>query len=251
VTAAVASSPARVVLASDFHLTPDQPAGIELFVRFVREAVAGASAFYVLGDLFEAWTGRANLRVPGYEPVFAALRALAADGTEVALFHGNRDFLMGRAEGNAAGGRVVGEELAVALFGRRYLLLHGDSLCTDDVGYQRSKRWMRSGILHALARVAPLRLQLAAARAMRRASRRSTAQKTMATMGIVGAAVRDRFAAGYDALVCGHVHDPGLREYGTAAARMPLFVLGDWHESGVYATIDAAGVRLRTFPEGS
>jgi len=238
----------RVVLASDFHLSPDDPDRIDLFVRFTHDVVTGADAFYVLGDLFEFWIGHKQLRMPGHERIFQAFRRLSSAGTRVVLFHGNRDFLLNAAEEAASGGVVVGEETDVRLFGRHYLFLHGDSLCTDDVGYQRSKVWMRGGLLEALTYLTPTSLQLRVARSIRGASKRSTGAKSVQTMGIVADAVRERFSEGYDVMVCGHVHDPGAREYGVHGGSMPLYVLGDWHEKGIYAEIDPGGIRLESYP---
>ncbi len=237
----------RVVLASDFHLRPDDPAGIEVFARFCREVVAGADRFYVLGDLFNFWVGRKNLLLPGLPPAFDALRGLADGGTDVIAFHGNRDFLLDEAFGERIGGRVVGEELEQELFGRRYLLLHGDSLCTNDVGYQRSKVWLRCGILHALSRVLPLWACLRIARALRSTSRRTTARKEPSVMDFTAAAVAARFAEGFDALICGHIHRPGVREYRVNAGARPVYVMSDWHEGGVYCEVDARGARLERF----
>ncbi len=241
----------RAILASDFHLSPARPEELEMFVRFTREVVAGAARFYVLGDLFNFWVGPANLRVPGFAPVFDALRALSAAGTEVTLLHGNRDFLLDETVARRIGGRVAGEETAVEHHGRRYLLMHGDSLCTDDVGYQRSKVKMRSRPVRWLARVLPLPIALWIVRRMRRASRKSVARKDPAEMAIVAETARARLREGYAALVCGHVHDPGARELGGAGESLPLYVLGAWRQGGVYAVIDASGVRLERFPPRS
>lgn len=237
----------RVILASDFHLSPDQPRGIEVFVRFTREVVAGADAFFVLGDLFNFWVGPANMKLPGIEPVLDALAAVAAEGTRVCVLHGNRDFLLGRAEARRIGATIPGEETTEELFGQRFLLLHGDSLCTLDVGYQKSKRWLRCGFLHGLSRILPLWACLRIARRMRSASRRSVSTKSREIMEIVPEAARERFEEGYDALICGHVHRPGRREMGTPDAPRPLYVLGDWHEGGVYGRIEEGRVRLERY----
>jgi len=239
----------RVVLASDFHLSPDQPAVIDVFVRFVREVVSGADRFYVLGDLFEFWIGRRQLGVEGYEPVWDALSTLSATGTEVVMFHGNRDFLLGAPEAKRSGGRVTGEEEPAELFDRRYLLLHGDSLCTRDQKYQDSKPLLRGWIPKFLSWALPRPAALAVARRVRKTSTKSVGARPREEMEIVGEAVRERFLEGYDSLICGHVHAPGEREYGEeGGAPAPVLVLGDWSESGgVYGEIDASGPRLITF----
>lgn len=222
---------------------------VELFARFVREHVAGADRFCVLGDLFDFWVGPAQLGLPGLEPVWDALADLSAAGTEVVLFHGNRDFLLGPAEAARAKGRVTGEEEEQRLFGRRVLLLHGDSLCTLDVGYQKSKRLLRSWIPRLLSRALPRAAAFALARRIRARSSQSVARKPREEMELVGDAVQARYAEGVDVLICGHVHAPGERTYGEVGGRPArVYVLGDWSEAGgVYGEIDAAGVHLRMF----
>jgi len=238
----------RVILASDFHLTPLRPREMEVFLEFCREVVAGADRFYVMGDLFEAWVGPKHLKVPGYQPAFDAMRALSDGGTEVVLFRGNRDFLLGAPEAKWVGGEVVGEETVVELFGRRYLLLHGDSLCTLDVDYQKSKRWLRSGWFRFTALRLPLPLALRIAGGLRGQSKKSVSAKPREQMELAPDAVRARFEEGYDALICGHVHAPGDRDYGDEGRALPVHVLGDWHEDGgIYAEIDADGLRLQRF----
>ena len=240
---------ARYVLASDFHLDPARSDGIDLFAAFLRDVVPGADGLYVLGDLVESWTGARQLELPGHARVFDLLGEVAATGVDVVLFHGNRDFLLGDVEAARAGGRVVGEELPVELCGQRYLLLHGDSLCTLDVGYQRTKPILRSAPVRWLSRTLPVSAQAWIARRLRSTSRRSTSSKPREVMELVGEEVRRRVAEGYDALICGHVHAPGERDYAEEGGPpAPVYVLGDWRGVGVYAEVDEHGVALRTYP---
>lgn len=197
----------------------------------------------MLGDLFEYWIGRHQLADPEIAKVFAAFRALSDAGTEVWLFHGNRDFLLGAAEAKAAGGRVVGEEQPVDLYGRSVLAMHGDSLCTRDLDYQKSKPILRSGFVRWLSRTLPAAVSHAIARRLRRKSTRSIAKKDAFTMGIVDAEVERRLNEGRATIVCGHVHQPHSREVGAGE----LHVLGDWHGGGIYARATQAGIRLEEF----
>jgi UDP-2,3-diacylglucosamine hydrolase len=238
------------ILASDFHLTPDDPAGLATFHAFLKDVVAGAERFYLIGDIFETWVGKKHLRWPEYRAVFDALSTLSASGTEVVLFHGNRDFLLGKAEAAACGGRVVGEESEFTLHGRRCLLLHGDSLCTNDVGYQKTKPILRSGFVRFLTHVLPFGLQLRIARKLRGTSKRSVAMKATAQMEIVPDSVRLRYAEGYEVMICGHVHRPGVRHYEAVPGDRPLHVLGAWDGGGVFARADESGVALLEYREG-
>ena len=91
--------PARVstLFISDLHLCAGRPLSNRSFFDFLRHQAAGASALYILGDLFEYWVGDDDLDDAFNASVVAALAGLAAAGVPVYLMHGNRDFVIGEA----------------------------------------------------------------------------------------------------------------------------------------------------------
>ena len=121
---------------SDLHLSPERPAMTQLFVRFLEQQARQARALYILGDLFEVWLGD-DLVLPEYEQPLAALRQLTARGTPVYIMYGNRDFLMRDAFEEMTGASLLADESIIDLYGVPTLLLHGDTLCTDDIKYQQ------------------------------------------------------------------------------------------------------------------
>ena len=90
---------------SDLHLDPERPEVTRLFGEFIDGEARGATALYILGDLFEAWVGDDD---PSELGVFVAdrLRGLTDAGVPVHFQHGNRDFLVGRAFAHRAGIRA-------------------------------------------------------------------------------------------------------------------------------------------------
>ena len=120
---------------SDLHLDPERPEVTRLFGDFIDGEARDADALYVLGDLFEAWVGDDD---PSELGAFVAtkLRALSDRGVPVCFQHGNRDFLVGRDLARRAGMTLLPENAVVMLYGKPVLLMHGDTLCTGDHGYQ-------------------------------------------------------------------------------------------------------------------
>ena len=85
----------EIVIASDFHISPEKESPIvPVICAFIEKRVLGAGAFYILGDLFDYWTGRDAHGERVLAPLFEALRSLVRSGTEIYLIHGNRDFLL-------------------------------------------------------------------------------------------------------------------------------------------------------------
>ena len=71
--------------------------------------------------------------------------------------HGNRDFLIGERFCAATGATLLADPIVHEIQGVRTLLMHGDTLCTDDLDYQawrriaRSEEWQREFLAKPLA----------------------------------------------------------------------------------------------------
>ena len=131
------------IFISDLHLCPTRPAISQTFFDFLRGPAARAEALYILGDLFEYWAGDDD-NDPFNASVLAALRDLAHTGIKLFLMHGNRDFLIGDRFAADTGARLLPDPTLLDLYGTRTLLMHGDTLCTDDVGYQEFRAKVRN-----------------------------------------------------------------------------------------------------------
>ncbi|MDU5192840.1 MAG: UDP-2,3-diacylglucosamine diphosphatase, partial [Mixta calida] len=126
----------RTLFIADLHLCQKEPAITAGFLRFLQREAQTADALYILGDLFEAWIGDDDPN-PLHQQIATALRTLPLP---VWFIHGNRDFLLGQRYARASGMTLLPEEQVLNLYGRSILIMHGDTLCTDDEGYQRFRR---------------------------------------------------------------------------------------------------------------
>jgi len=230
---------------SDLHLDAERPAITELFGRFIDEEARHSDALYILGDLFEAWVGDDD---PSDTGAFVAdkLRGLRDAGIPVYFMRGNRDFLLGDAYARRAGIEILNDPAVVTLHGKPALLMHGDTLCSDDVAYQqfraqtRDPGWQRQFLAH------PLDARLAFAQQARAASQAHQsglkAQGAMDAITDVSPATVEATLArfGVDTLIHGHTHRPAVHAH-EGGKRI---VLGDWYEQGSVLRADASGFQL-------
>ncbi|MDA1264525.1 MAG: UDP-2,3-diacylglucosamine diphosphatase [Planctomycetota bacterium] len=202
--ARVQFAPGTVII-GDLHLDlfdPDHPAPFAAWCRRLD-----APRLVILGDLFEFWVGRKQLRVAGARDVMAAMSELAARGTTIDVLWGNRDFLLDRHFERASSARVHRNGLLGEHAGGPTLVLHGDELCTLDVGYQRFKRIARAAPTRWLATHLPFERQKKIAAGLRSQSVRSVAAKAVPTKSMqASAADQAARSAGASVLVCGHAH---------------------------------------------
>ncbi|WP_372982631.1 UDP-2,3-diacylglucosamine diphosphatase [Marinobacter sediminum] len=213
---------------SDLHLEESRPDITEAFLGFLKEKAHGVEQLYILGDFFEAWIGD-DERTPLQEQIAAALRAVNESGTEIFLMHGNRDFLIGHDFCDRAGATLLDDPTVVDLYGTPTLLMHGDSLCTADVEYQKFRANMRNPQWQQMILQRPLADRQQMARQLREISMAKNQGKAETIMDVTPEeVVKDMEAHGVQRLIHGHTHRPAehhLQANGQPAKRI---VLGDW-----------------------
>jgi UDP-2,3-diacylglucosamine hydrolase len=230
-----------VLFVSDLHLCPTRPAINRIFFDFLRGAAAHAEALYILGDLFEYWAGDDD-DAPFNTSVLTALAELSERGVALYLMHGNRDFLIGGRFASACGARLLDDATVADLYGTRTLLMHGDTLCTEDVRYLefrakvRNPAWQRQFLAQSLDARKEI---IAGLRSENATEKKLKSEEIMdATPAGVEAALR---AHGYPRLIHGHTHRPALHRHVVDGHACERWVLADWYASGSYLKCDASG----------
>ncbi|MEO8487730.1 MAG: UDP-2,3-diacylglucosamine diphosphatase [Betaproteobacteria bacterium] len=237
-------SPAQFL--SDLHLAPARPADAAAFDAWARGPARQASAVYVLGDLFDSWLGDEQLAEPFAAGIVASLAGVAKAGVPVHVMHGNRDFLIGERFARAAGATLLPETLVIDAGGVPTLLLHGDTLCTDDVDYQRYRAWIRDPGRQRRILAMPWPVRRAFAAWLRRRSRAASRHKDETIMDVNAGAVAKAFrAAGVPRMVHGHTHRPASHVAEVDGVTRERHVLPDWHGRAAWIEIDGSGVRRR------
>ena len=229
---------------SDLHLHASRPAIIECFLTFLRQQQPRAEALYILGDLFDTWIGDDHPE-PVYQPVKSALRAFVQAGTPIYLMHGNRDFLLGTGFAAETGCRLLPDPTRIDLYGISTVLMHGDSLCSDDQDYQRFRRAVRNPAWQQDILARPVQERLEMARHALELSAQSKQGKDEAVMDANPDAIRCSFEQSEaDLLIHGHTHRPGIHSFTVNGKAVSRIVLGDWHETGNVLAVDRQGWQL-------
>ena len=172
---------------SDCHLDAGRPEITGALLEFLQVRARGARNLYILGDLFEAWLGDDD-PADDHREVIESLHRLAGS-CELFFIAGNRDFLLGEQFAGKVGMTLLEEPCSLQLGQSRVVLVHGDSLCTDDHDYQAFRTMVRDPEWKAsfLARTLQERRQIAAQ--LRDDSARAMQQKSTEIMDVNDAAV--------------------------------------------------------------
>ncbi|WP_237044881.1 UDP-2,3-diacylglucosamine diphosphatase [Aquipseudomonas alcaligenes] len=236
-----------ILLISDLHLEEQRPDITRAFLHFLQTRARGAEALYILGDFFEVWVGDDGMS-PFQHDIARALRELSDAGTRIFLMHGNRDFLIGRAFCREAGCTLLKDPSIVRLNGEPVLLMHGDSLCTLDVGYMKLRRLLRNPLSLFILRNLPLTTRRKLARKLRSESRAQTRMKAREIIDVTPDEVPRIMAEhGVRTLIHGHTHRPAEHALEVSGQSARRIVLGDWDSQGWALQIDEQGLHQAPF----
>ena len=233
---------------SDLHLCAERPEVNAAFFHFLQTSAAEAEALYILGDLFEAWIGDDD-PAPLSQQVIRALRALTDGGTRLFFLHGNRDFVIGKRFARETGATLLKDHALVTIGDEQVLVLHGDTLCTDDIPYQKFRRRIRNPLLLGIMRRLPLKTRQDIGLKGREKSMAANSNKSASIMDVTPATVTAMMKEyGVATMIHGHTHRPFCHELvlddGTEARRI---VLGDWGLKGWVVSENDEELKLSSF----
>ncbi|MCF6225083.1 MAG: UDP-2,3-diacylglucosamine diphosphatase [Xanthomonadales bacterium] len=229
---------------SDTHLDDKHPEVTSLFLNTLETRVQGADALYLLGDIFEYWIGDDAIGETASEVARICTR-LSDQGMRIYFQHGNRDFLLGETYAKHANWELIPDPLEIDLYGRQVLLMHGDSLCTDDSAYQafrtqvRNPVWQKTFLSHTIAE------RINMAQQARSESMQHTANADNSIMDVNNNAVINAFREHQSkTLIHGHTHRPAVHDLAIAGKPYKRMVLGDWHQNGWLIEADKNSIEL-------
>ncbi|PMH46744.1 UDP-2,3-diacylglucosamine diphosphatase [Vibrio sp. 10N.286.49.B3] len=236
---------------ADLHLTPSRPDITECFLRFMQEEAPHADALYVLGDLFEFWIGDDD-RSDFSQQIKHTFKTLVDSGVPCFFTQGNRDFLIGKRFSKETGVTLLDETSIIDLYGSKAVVLHGDTLCTDDVKYLAYRQKVHQPWLQWVFNRIPFFIKKKIVSRVQSDIQQEKQTKSIDIMDVNQQEV-DRVLATYnvDLMIHGHTHRPNVHTIHTSTGDKTRIVLGDWYSQGsiLVATRDGQWLENRPFKE--
>jgi len=233
---------------ADLHLAQNRPDITACFLRFLKKDAVKAQSLYILGDLFEAWIGDDD--DSAYLATIAkALTTLSGFGTNIYYIHGNRDFLLGKRFAQKSAMTLLPEIDLIDLYGQEVVIMHGDTLCTRDIAYQKFRKKSRSWWWQTIIKSLPLFVRKKIAANYRKKSAAATATKSQDIMDVTPKEVvtcLERYQS--QLLIHGHTHRPAIHELMASSVKAQRIVLGDWYEQGAWLKVTPTSMELMNQP---
>lgn len=233
---------------SDLHLTPQRPDITECFYTFMREEAIHADALYVLGDLFEFWVGDDDTSTFASD-IRAAFRQLVDSGVPCYFTQGNRDFLVGKRFAKQTGVTLLDEVSVIDLYGNKAVVLHGDTLCTEDVKYLAFREKVHQPWLQFVFNRIPFFIKKKIVAKVQTDIKGDKQTKSLDIMDVTQSEVEKVLDHNnVDLMIHGHTHRPNIHSLQTSHGTKTRIVLGDWYTQGSVLVLNAQGFELQERP---
>ena len=231
------------VLISDLHLNESDSNLFNKFEIFITSKVDGFNDLFILGDLFETWIGDDDNSKFNQE-VIKILKKVSERGIKISLMHGNRDFLIGKDFCSCINGILLPDYHIYQDGDSKILLLHGDTLCTDDVKYQEFRRLVRDENWRRDFLSKSLQERINIASGLRDMSNDETVNKVSEIMDVNQKTVK-KVSREFKIkkMIHGHTHRPFFHE----EDNLQRIVLSDWEKEVSFATVVNGEISLKTF----
>lgn len=233
---------------ADLHLTQSRPDITACFLQFLAQEAVKAEKLYILGDLFESWIGDDD-DSEFIITIAEALKTLSLTGTETYFIHGNRDFLLGKQYAEKAHIKLLNEIEQIELYGKKVVIMHGDTLCTRDIDYQKFRVKSRSWWWQTMIKSLPLFVRKKIAANYRKKSSAATSMKSQEIMDVTEHEVIKCLEKYHcQLLIHGHTHRPNVHKLTANQQEALRIVLGDWYSQGAWLKVTPDDMVLLNSP---
>ncbi|MGK2945079.1 MAG: UDP-2,3-diacylglucosamine diphosphatase [Desulfuromonadales bacterium] len=235
----------RALFLADAHLCKPSDPNYRTLLAFLEEQCGKTDRLILLGDIFEFWIGKTTV-VADYAPLIDALERMHQQGTKLVYVEGNHDFHLGPVFTDRLNCQVFPDGGSIDLDGKKVFLAHGDLANPDDAGYRLLRKVLRSSLIRVLLRIVPNSLIMAIANRGSDKSRKSSGalRNRWSAHEIIKPYAEAILAAGHQAVVTGHFHQPFHEKLGDGE----LIALGDWITQYSYAVYEDHAFALKSYP---
>ena len=217
----------ETVFISDLHLDKTRPKITNYFCKFIENRSETMENLYVLGDFVESWVGDDD-PADGIIDAFEVIKSIS-NQTKIYFMQGNRDFMIPAKICDKYGMELIEDPTLINLYNKKVLLMHGDTLCVDDIKYQEFRKLVRNESWQAEMMRKSLEERLEIANALRNKSMSETNHKDEFIMDVNEKEVEKYFVeSGAEIIIHGHTHRPKVHDIEIDRRLHKRIVLGDW-----------------------
>jgi UDP-2,3-diacylglucosamine hydrolase len=234
----------KIYFFSDAHLglgSKEEENQKELrLIRFLDHIQRDAKQIYIVGDLFDYWFEYKTVVPKRYFRLLSKLSELKEHHIKVFFIAGNHDFWVNDYFRDELGMEIYINPIEKEIYGKRFLIHHGDGLLKKDIGYRILKRILRNKFNIFLFSLLHPDITGRIARWSSRTSRHYTNNRKYEDCDMTEFA-KQKLNEGFDFVIMGHNHIPTRQVINNGV----YINLGDWIRENTYAEFDGNSLKLK------
>ena len=230
----------KIYIISDLHLSEKNPKIITLFKKFISDISSNENILYILGDFFDYWIGDDDLN-DFHLDIIQTLKQASNNGLNIFFMCGNRDFLIGQKFAKMTNIKLLKDPFYTQINNNKYLIMHGDLLCTADKQYLLFRKIVQSNIFKFLFTKLPLTIRIKMALKTRKHSYKKNMKNKITDVTSEGI---NKYIKNSNILIHGHTHQMNIHN----KDKYIRYVLGDWYNDGNYLLIKNNKIYLHKYP---
>ncbi len=243
----------KIYFASDFHLGATGARSSREreheILRWLDQIKLDAAALYLVGDVFDFWFEYQTVVPKGYTRLLGKLAELSDGGLPIYFFIGNHDMWVFRYFEEELGIKTYRKPIVEVLYGKKFLIGHGDGLGPGDHGYKFLKKIFANRLCQWLFERVHPNLGVGIANFWSQQSRRAHPAETE-FLGpekewLISYSNRKLDELDADYFVFGHRHLP--IDYTLKNGKSRYINLGEWLHYNTYAVFDGEEMQLCSF----
>ena len=186
--------------------------------------------------MFDWWPGDDSNQ---FNKVITLLKEISNE-SKIFFICGNRDYLIGKKFAEDTNITILPDHELIKLGKEKTIILHGDTLCTDDKKYQRFRKFSRSWVSKKVFLLLPKYLKDFIFNFARQKSNHDKRYKNEDSIDVNALAVEKLFNEFNNPpiMIHGHTHRPKIHNYKFNGVKSKRVVLNDWYESGSFLLWD-------------
>ncbi|MBI5047376.1 MAG: UDP-2,3-diacylglucosamine diphosphatase [Deltaproteobacteria bacterium] len=234
----------RAIFIADAHLKGLHDPNQKKLCSFL-ETMKGSDRLFILGDLFEFWTGYNAILEYHYAPIVNQFKRLKKSGTDIIYVEGNHDFSVAPFFKEILGGEVYPDSTDISLDEKRFFLAHGDSV-EQSMGYKIWREFLRSSLCSAIVKITPPSFVWRVAMWLSKTSRKNH-QKGDRLDNLQKEFAKEKIKQGFDIVILAHSHVPVVSEELTDMRKGVYANPGDWINNFSYLVYENGEMRLERY----
>lgn len=237
----------KALFIADAHLKGAEDQYQHKLAELLNKESGGVDSLYILGDLFEFWTGDHPLLRREYKEILESLKNIKKMGKRIVYLEGNHDFLLGEFFKNELKAEIFQDYYIESINGLSFYLAHGDLVDTRDISYIFLRKLLRSFLFRFILKVVPFKFLWRTGKFFASLGQNNWGEPNQRIKDGLRNFAERQFKNNIDVVILAHLHFPELIKVNQNGREHLYLNVGGWKPDMYYLTYDGKIFEHRQF----